>query len=161
VLIDQLTKTWVVSNIPENTVGFRLFGDFLAVIHVRNNAVAFSLGQDLSLNIRAVLFILIPCIIMVYIAKIIVSKNKPFELTNFQIWILAGFLGGGCGNLADRIFRHFRVVDFMSNRVYGLFGLERWPTWNFADATVCVCGVLMLLSIIIEEKNKKKEIINE
>ncbi len=160
-LIDQLTKTWVVNNIPENTVGFTLLGDFLAVIHVRNTAVAFSLGRGLSLNIRVILFILIPIIVMAYIAKIIVSKKKPFEMTNFQLWLMAGFLGGGCGNIFDRIFRHFRVVDFMSNRVYGLFGMERWPTWNFADATVCVCGVLMVLSIIIEERKQKKETINE
>lgn len=161
ILIDQLSKTWVVNNIPENTIGFKFFGDFLYIIHVRNHAVAFSLGQGLSLNIRAVLFILIPTIVLAYIVKIIVSKKKPFDITNFQLWILAGFLGGGFGNLFDRIFRHFRVVDFMSNKVYGLFGMERWPTWNFADATVCICGILLVLSIIIEERKHKKETVNE
>jgi signal peptidase II len=161
IIIDQLSKNWVVNRIPENTVGYSLFGGFLDIIHVTNNAVAFSLGQGLSENIRAVLFILIPIVVMAYVVKIIVSKKKPFEINNFQIWVLAGFLGGGCGNLFDRIFRQFKVVDFMSNRVYGLFGLERWPTWNFADATVVVCGILMVLSIILEERKHKKETINE
>lgn len=161
IVIDQLSKTWVVNNIPENTMGYSLFGGFLEIIHVTNNAVAFSLGQGLSLNIRALLFILIPVAVLAYIIKIIISSKRPFDLNNFQIWILAGFVGGGCGNLFDRIFRGFKVVDFMSNKVYGLFGLERWPTWNFADATVCICGVLMIISIIQEERKQKKEISNE
>lgn len=161
ILIDQLSKTWIVNNIPENTRGFSLFGGFLDIIHVTNHAVAFSLGQGLSQNIRAIFFILLPVIVMAYIFYIIVSKKKPYEINNFQLWILAGFLGGGCGNLIDRIFRNFNVIDFMSNRVYGLFGLERWPTWNFADATVVVSGILMVISIIIEERKHKKGTINE
>ena len=156
IVIDQISKTWIVNHIEENTIGYSFFGGFLDIIHVTNNAVAFSMGQGLSLNIRAVLFILIPIVVLAYIVKIIVSKKRPVELSNFQVWILAGFLGGGAGNLFDRIFRHFEVVDFMSNRVYGLFGLERWPTWNFADATVVICGILMFISIIDEEIKTKK-----
>ncbi|MBK5201649.1 MAG: signal peptidase II [Spirochaetaceae bacterium] len=154
-IVDQISKSWVVVHIPENTLGYSLFGGFLDIIHVRNNAVAFSIGNSLSLNIRAILFILVPIIVLIYIANLIITDKSSFELNNFQRWILAGFLGGGLGNLIDRIFRGFRVVDFMSNRVYGLFGLERWPTWNLADASVCVSGVLLLISIIIEERKAK------
>lgn len=153
--IDQISKSWIVANIPENTLGYSFFGGFLDIIHVRNNAIAFSIGNSLSLNIRAILFILVPVIVLIYILKIIISEKSSFELTNVQRWILAGFLGGGMGNVIDRLFRGFRVVDFMSNRVYGLFGLERWPTWNLADASVVISGILLLISIIIEERNAK------
>ena len=50
VLIDQLTKAWVVSAIAENTVGYRYLGDFLAIIHVRNTAIAFSMGVSRRLR---------------------------------------------------------------------------------------------------------------
>ncbi len=157
IIVDQISKSWIVSHIPENTKGYSFFNGFLDIIHVRNNAVAFSLGNSLSLNIRSVLFILVPIVVLFYIGKLIISEKSSFELTHFQRWILAGFLGGGIGNLIDRLFRDFRVVDFMSNRVYGLFGLDRWPTWNFADASVCVSGVLLLISIIYEERKLKKK----
>ncbi len=82
--------------------------------------------------------------------------EKELNITNFQKWLFAGFIGGGVGNLIDRIFRDFQVVDFMSNKVYGFLGFERWPTWNFADASVVVCGVLMILSLLYGYLRKKE-----
>jgi signal peptidase II len=64
-------------------------------------------------------------------------------------------LGGGIGNLIDRIFRNFRVVDFISVKVYGFLGFERWPTWNIADASLVVSGILLAASIILESKEGK------
>ncbi|MCY1152215.1 MAG: signal peptidase II [Sphaerochaetaceae bacterium] len=158
VIVDQISKSFIVANVKLNTIGYSFFNDFLQIIHVRNNAVAFSLGTSLSLPIRTVLFIFLPIVVLIYIFYLMYYE-KELQITNFQRWLLAGFIGGGLGNLIDRIFRSFQVVDFMSNKVYGLFGLERWPTWNFADASVVVCGVLMLISIIYGYvKNNKKAI---
>lgn len=147
IFIDQLTKNFVVANIEINTIGYSIFNDFLRIIHVRNNAVAFSLGHNLDFPIRLVLFIIVPILVIFYIFYLMYYE-KEIKITNFQRWLFAGFIGGGLGNLYDRIFRGFQVVDFMSNKVYGLFGLDRWPTWNIADASVVICGVLMILSII-------------
>ena len=59
--------------------------------------------------------------------------------------------------MIDRIFRSLRVVDFISVKFYGLFGLERFPTWNVADSAVVVSVILLLLSFIIKEvKGSKK-----
>lgn len=156
IIIDQLSKNFIVSNIKVNTIGYTFFNDFLWIVHVRNNAVAFSLGHTLSLPIRTILFIFVPIIVLFYVFYLMYFE-KEIKITNFQRWLLAGFIGGGVGNLIDRIFRDFQVVDFISNKVYGLFGLERWPTWNVADATVVVCGVLMLSSIIYGYLNKRKQ----
>lgn len=155
IIFDQITKSFIVSNIKLNTIGYSFFNDFLRIIHVRNNAVAFSLGHSLSFPIRLVLFIIVPIFVLIYIFYLMYF-DKEIHITNFQKWLFAGFIGGGVGNLIDRIFRDFQVVDFMSNKVYGLFGLDRWPTWNIADASVVVCGVLMILSYIYGYfKNKK------
>jgi signal peptidase II len=88
--------------------------------------------------------------------------GKDSEVTPYQRWLLAAFLGGGMGNLWDRLFRGFQVVDFMENRVYGLFGLEFWPVWNLADATLVISGCLLLLSMLAKSlhsrsKNSKNE----
>ena len=33
-----------------------------------------------------------------------------------------------------------------SFKFYGLFGLERWPTFNVADSAVVVCGILLVVA---------------
>ena len=156
ILLDQITKALVVSLIPENTVGISLFGDFLRIIHVRNTAVAFSLGTSLDESVKILLFIILPLVVMVAVCASIVSKKGMEELGELERWCLAGILGGGCGNLLDRIFRSFRVVDFISNRFYGLFGMERWPTYNIADSAVVVSVIILAIALISEEKGKNK-----
>jgi signal peptidase II len=56
----------------------------------------------------------------------------------------------------DRIFRPQGVVDFLSFKFYGLFGYERWPTFNLADASVVVCAVLLVVSTIIIDSRRKR-----
>jgi signal peptidase II len=47
-------------------------------------------------------------------------------------------------------------VDFLSFKFYGLFGLERWPTFNVADASVVVSVCLLAIStIILESRNAR------
>ena len=40
------------------------------------------------------------------------------------------------------------VLDFIDVKFWGLFGLERWPTFNVADSAVVVCGILLMLSLL-------------
>lgn len=64
------------------------------------------------------------------------------------------------GNLYDRFFRPNGVVDFIDVKFYGIFGFERWPTFNIADMGVLICGILLMVSFIIaiiKESAEKKE----
>ena len=156
VLADQLSKAFIVSRWPrEGTFIKDVFGnDFLWIIHVRNKAIAFSLGEGLPDQIRALLFIVLP---LVVIAVLIVYYFKTDEFTTLQRWVVAGIVGGGLGNLMDRIFRPDGVVDFISVNVYGFLGFARWPTFNVADSTVVVCGILLVLSMLFTSKTAIKE----
>jgi len=151
---DQLSKAWIVANIAENTVGYWFFDDFLAIVHVRNTAIAFSMGDRLPDFVKVIFFILLPVVLVLGVCVIYASKK--IELTQFHRWVLALFLGGGIGNLLDRIFRSFRVVDFISVKVYGFLGFERWPTWNIADASLVISGILLALSLLFEQSAKKE-----
>lgn len=153
ILSDQLSKAWIVRHVAENTVGFQFLGDFLAIVHVRNTAIAFSMGDSLPFAVKLLFFIIVP--VLLVIAVLFVYFSKRFVLSSFHRWVLALFLGGGIGNLIDRIFRNFRVVDFISVKVYGFLGFERWPTWNIADASLVVSGILLAASIILESKEGK------
>ncbi len=152
---DQISKAIVVATIPLGTIFARFFGDFLEIWHVRNKAVAFSMGHNLPDNIRSVLFMFLPLVIMVAIAWMLIAQKPKFS--TMERWALAGILGGGIGNLIDRFFRPDGVVDFVSVKFYGLFGMERWPTFNVADSAVVVCGILLLVSLIIQIVKESKE----
>lgn len=153
ILADQLTKLWIVMTIPEGTVGYSFLTGFLRIVHVRNDAVAFSLGSSLELPVKVALFIVLPIVLVAFLSFLIVSKRYDGELTRLERWCLAGIVGGGVGNLIDRIFRSLRVVDWVSVRMYGLFGMDYFPTWNLADAAV-VCSVI-LLAILLLFNHKK------
>ncbi len=150
IILDQVSKAIIVHLVPENTVGARLLGDFLWICHVRNDAVAFSLGSGLDIWLKYLLFILVPVILMVVLSWAIVSKRLDAELSNAERWCLAGIVGGGIGNLIDRFFRSLRVVDWISTNNYGWFGMERFPTYNIADAAVVVSVILLILIILIQ-----------
>ena len=152
VLLDQITKALVVKFIPENTVFKSLFWDFLEIIHVRNDAIAFSIGTSLDVPIKIAFFIILPIILMGLLIYCVCSKKTDKDFTYFQKWCLAGIAGGGIGNLIDRIFRHLRVVDWISTDMYGFLGFDRFPTYNIADASIVVSVVLILLSFLIGEK---------
>ncbi len=151
VIIDQITKYLVVKNIEIGTVKYRWFNDLIWICHVRNTGVAFSIGNGLSFVMRFFLFIILPAVVMVFIACLIISKKSA--LSSVQKYYVAGILGGGTGTLIDRIFRFkLGVVDFISIKIYGLFGMDRWPTFNVSDSCVVVFVILFSLSILFSKE---------
>ena len=152
--LDQLTKWAIVKTIPMNTVGWRIWNDFFRIIHVRNLGIAFSLGNGWPDFVRKLLFIILPLAVLVIL---FIYYLKDRSLTRIQGWAIAGILGGGVGNILDRIFRPEGVVDFLDFRFYGLFGMERFPTFNVADSSVVVCGILLVISFLIEERSRSRK----
>ncbi len=154
ILLDQVVKAIVVAKIPLNQIGGVYLNDFLWFCHVRNKAIGFGLGRNLSPVVKRWLFIVFPILLLGIFVFITIKLD---ELTQFQRWMFAGIIGGGVGNLIDRIFRPLGVVDFISVKVYGLFGYERWPTFNIADSSVVVCGILLFLNILFFHRKKGVE----
>ena len=155
ILVDQCTKAFIAAQWPINTLVKDVFNnDFLQLYHVRNKAIAFSLGQSIPDFIKPIMFIALPLLVLSVLVWYYLSSN---DFTRLQRWAVAGILGGGMGNIIDRIFRSDGVVDFISVKFYGLFGFERWPTFNVADSSVVVCCILLLITIIKDSKNKKEK----
>ncbi len=144
-VLDQGSKLLIIKTIQPYTIGASFFGDFLRIIHVYNPGIAFSMGNNLPDTLRSLLFAIIPLVVLVVVLGIY-FRNDDF--TCFQRWAVAGIIGGGLGNIYDRFFRSEGVVDFIDVKFYGLFGLERWPTFNIADAAVLICGFLLIISFI-------------
>jgi len=151
--LDQVTKILVNRLIPLYTIAWSFAGDFFRLIHVRNQGVAFSMGSGFPEILRLVLFIVLPLFILGAVAFYLM-KGK--DLTDGQRWTLAAVVGGGLGNQIDRIFRPDGVVDFLDFKFYGLFGLERWPTFNVADATLVVSSIILVILLYLQEARLRK-----
>ncbi len=153
IVVDQVSKALVVANVRPGSIGFSAFGDFFWLVHQQNLGMAFSLLDKLPGPWRALVLIALPLVLVV---AVLVFYFRSAEPTAFQRWVLCGIVGGGVGNVIDRIFRHDGVVDFLSFKFYGLFGFERWPTFNVADSSVVVCAILLVISTIVADARRKK-----
>ena len=159
---DQVSKAIITARWPlDDTFIADVFGnDLLWIYHVRNTAIAFSLGHNLPDWIKPALFVVLPLGVLALLVRYYLTTS---ELSPLQRWALAGILGGGLGNLADRIFRPAGVVDFISLRFFGIQSLrggplsflswDRWPTFNLADSFVVVCGLILLITIFRPGRN--------
>ena len=155
ILADQCSKAVIAAKWPIGTMIIDVFNnDFLQIYHVRNKVIAFSLGTGVPDPIKPVLFIVLPLLVL---GVLVWYYLRSDDFTGLQRWATAGILGGGIGNLIDRIFRPEGVVDFISVKFYGLFGFERWPTFNIADSSVVVCCILLFITILISPKKTKEQ----
>ena len=147
IFFDQISKAFIATNWPRpGTIIKDVFDNSLLIIcHVRNKAIAFSLGENIPDQFRYVLFVIVPIVVLILL---IVYYFMAVDFTSLQRWAIAGIIGGGFGNIIDRIFRSEGVVDFISVKFYGLFGLERWPTFNIADSSVVVSCIILLITLI-------------
>lgn len=146
VILDQVTKALIVKNIPVYTIGASFFNELLRIVHVSNTGVAFSFGYNWPIVLRRIAFGIVP-LVVIGLVIVVYFRNKTF--TKLQLWAIAGIIGGGFGNIIDRFFRAEGVVDFIDVKFFGIFGLERWPTFNVADMAVVICGFILLISFIV------------
>lgn len=150
ILVDQVVK-WIVTRTLPYGRPVEVIGDFLRLVYVQNPNIGFSIGRSLGGGGRFVLARLLPlAVMMILLVYSLVGK----DITRFQRWVLGAVLGGGLGNYVDRIFRHGEVVDFIDFKFYGIFGLERWPTFNVADSTLVLSGILLLASFLFTSGKK-------
>jgi signal peptidase II len=152
IALDQGSKALVAAFVAPGTIAFSAFGDFLWIVRQSNLGMAFSLLDELPDPWRVLILIALPLLLVV---AVLVFYFKSSEPTKLQRWVLCGIVGGGIGNVIDRIFRPEGVVDFVSVKFYGLFGLERWPTFNVADSSVVVCAILLVVSTLAIDLRRK------
>lgn len=150
-ILDQITKAFVVARLPMNRA-VEVMGDFLRFWHRTNTAVSFSLGRQLPVEVQRIVFLILS---LAVVAVVLFYYFRSREITPLQRWLLAAIAAGGLGNDIDRIARG-SVVDFVDVKFYGILGMERWPTFNVADSTVVVAGIVFMISVIVQESRRKQ-----
>lgn len=123
--LDQLTKRWVLSNIPAGSRRPFIPG-VLELFHVQNDGAAFSIGSGRPLFFAALTAVVV--LGMVY--AVMREKNLPYPL----IAILGLVAGGGIGNGLERV-AHGSVTDFLATT------FMNFAIFNVADIFV-TCGII-------------------
>ena len=118
---------------------------------VYNTGAAFSIGAGLGTVLRWSVLGILP---LAFLIILIIVYFKPNYFTGLQRWFICGIIGGGFGNLLDRFFRSNGVVDFIDVKFYGILGMERWPTFNIADASIVCCGIGLAVTFLLQAVQK-------
>jgi signal peptidase II len=144
VLLDQLSKYWIVSNFTpgESQVVIRGFFD---LTYLHNTGAAFGLLAGQPSVMRQVFFV---GIALVALAVLLIFHHR---MQKQSVWftLAFGLIGGGAvGNLIDRL-HYGSVVDFLDFYI----GSHHWPAFNVADSAICVgVGLFIVTSYLLDRR---------
>tara|TARA_R110002020_G_scaffold21009_1_gene71125 strand:- start:95387 stop:95881 length:495 start_codon:yes stop_codon:yes gene_type:complete len=116
---------------------------FLILTNVENTGAMYGFGADFSPVVKILLLQVLPMLVLLAILIRIVVNRK---LGPWTVFAFACVIGGGLGNLVDRIARG-SVTDFFQFRV----GPIRSGIFNMADVSVTL-GVLFILALTLQQK---------
>ena len=149
IIIDQLSKHLVRSSIEQGQI-IKLTPKLIWLTFVQNTGAAFSFSFGNPL-LNRILFIIISIIAIIFIVYLSSKSKNKLEIFSFAL-----ILGGAIGNLVDRIFMG-SVTDFIWCDFPDVI-MIRWPVFNFADSSIVIAVILMIIStFILKEKDEEKE----
>ena len=143
ITLDQVSKAWIYKNF-EVFQSLEVFY-FLNFTFVKNYGFAFSFLNDASLNLNALIGVLI-FFICLYLAYFIFFKIHQGSLLKNQMLSFSLILAGGLGNLLDRLMYGY-VIDFI-DITFNPY------VFNLADSYVTI-GLIMY--VIFSLKSKPNE----
>lgn len=124
---DQLIKQ-AVRRTPEGSVLLRVPG-VVEITHCVNTGAAFSILTGKTMLLALLSFALLAALVIMFVRS--TRLNRASEI------IVAVLVGGGLGNLADRIV-FGSVTDYIRLLIF------RFPVFNLAD--ICItCSILFLI----------------
>lgn len=147
-LLDRITKLIAVATLRDKDPVSLLFG-FIRLSYIENNGAFLSLGSNWPFIAKYIVFLMIPILFCIYGIVYCCRKEKD----KVRLLLLASIIGGGLGNLIDRMYNSFRVIDFLN------FGIGRLRTGilNVADLSVTFgATALVIYEYVKERKNKRR-----
>ena len=139
VLLDQIVKYLTVRHL---TGSLPLIDGALHLTYVENRGAAFGILSDhrwVYMTVSSVSTVLLS-----YVLYRFALHDKLFCIS------LSMIIGGGLGNMVDRVFRGF-VVDMIDVR------LINFAVFNVADSFICVGAALMMIYLIFFDKTILRE----
>ncbi len=145
-LADQVSKAWAVRTLRVGDDRIVIKG-FLDLVYTENPGIAFGQLQEggsfgrwffVGLAVAAALAVLY------YFFRTVRNDDRI-------LGACALLLAGITGNLTDRA-RFGFVIDFISLHA----GSYHWPTFNVADASICMGALLLAIDLLFNREKKPK-----
>ena len=148
VIIDQIIKYFVSVHLqPVGSVS--VINNLFSLTYVENKGVAFGMFSDMRWVFVALTSVLLAIIIFYMFKKR--PKGKFFYICAALI------IGGGIGNLIDRIFYGY-VIDYLSLSFFS-------PVCNFADYCITAGTIMLVIYLLffsdVLDSSKKAKIKND
>jgi signal peptidase II len=150
-MADQASKAWVARSLR--------FGDYhtvinglLDLVYTENPGIAFGQlqnGGSFGRWFFVALALAAAIAVLYYFFK---TPRNDDRILGACALLLAGIIG----NLTDRVRLGF-VIDFISVHA----GSYHWPTFNVADASICVGAGLLALDLILEGRREKRSVVSQ
>lgn len=140
--LDQLIK-WIVDVYLKVIPTVGLIEGAVHLTYMENRGAAFSSFEG------QYLFLILFTSAAIFAGLIWICTAKK-TTSKLALWSIGTIVGGGIGNLLDRVFRGY-VIDYIDFRIIN------FAVFNFADICV-VCGTALLAAYILFSDPGKKEI---
>ncbi|MBU1059607.1 MAG: lipoprotein signal peptidase [Proteobacteria bacterium] len=147
VVLDQLTKIWVINSFQLYETREILPGLF-NLTYLTNKGAAFGFLAGVTAPWRHYFFLGLVSVALVLLAVFSYRLRDDHPLYGPALALIAG---GAIGNVIDRL-RLGSVVDFLDFYVAG----HHWPAFNVADSAITVGVAVFLVANVLEERQKKR-----
>ena len=150
-ILDQITKYFAFKAVTEVIVKTARahnsikITEFFNITKVWNTGISFGMLQNMYAS-QIILSITTTIIIAILI-------RWMFKIKKLYLMIAVGItLGGAFGNLIDRL-RFGAVADFLDFHI----GTYHWPSFNVADAAICIGVFIILLDDLYLNRKKLRD----
>jgi signal peptidase II len=146
---DKLTKYLALVFLKGNKP-LSYFGDLVILTFAENEGAFLGIGSDWNIYVKYVVLLVIPTVILLSMLFYLLLKEKDMK----KLVLGSCVIGGGMGNLIDRLCNNFKAVDFLN---FGVSGV-RTGILNVADLSITFGAVILLLyEVYIAYKAKGKK----
>lgn len=151
--LDQWTKQLARDNLkPREYV--HVVGDLFVLTLAENDGAFLSLGSQFPAVIKLIILYILP-VIAIGGMLFFIFHNKT--LTLGQLISLSTVIGGGLGNLLDRLFRGGWVTDFMNFGFGNINSGLRTGILNVADLSLTFGVIALLIFTAVHEAKIEKQ----
>jgi signal peptidase II len=150
-MADQASKAWAVRALRSGDVRTIVQG-FLDLVYTENKGIAFGQLQEGGSFGRWFFVVLAFAAAIAVLYYFMRTPRNDDRILGACALLLAGITG----NLTDRV-RLGYVIDFISVHA----GSYHWPTFNVADASICVGAGLLALDVLLEGRREKRSVVSQ
>jgi len=139
VVLDQVFKILAMEHL-EPVGSLPLIPDIFHLTYIENRGAAFGMLEGNK-------WVLIGLTALVLLAAVFLVLTGKLENDNHLLFSVCVIIGGGVGNLIDRVYRGF-VVDYVHLKVIN------FAVFNFADICVTLGTVWLLIYLLCDLKKE-------